>query len=158
MVRMEVTVRPATHSDIPCVVEIEQLSFRYPYPEGLLRAYLALAGDGFMVAVAEGKVVGYVIGVIERGNVGHVISLAVRPSWRRHGIGKLLLSSLLCYFGKHNVPRVYLEVRRSNSAAAALYKRYGFKEAGVITNYYPDCEDAIVMVLELGQHKKGAHG
>lgn len=110
-----------------------------------------------MVAVAEDKVVGYVIGVIERGNMGHVISLAVRPSWRRRGIGKLLLTSLLRYFGEHNVSRVYLEVRRSNSAAVSLYRRCGFKEAGVVTNYYPDGEDAIVMVLELGQHKKSAH-
>jgi len=153
-----VKVRRATHSDIPFIVEIERLSFRYPYPEGLLRAYLALAGGGFMVAVAEGKVVGYVIGIIERGSVGHVISLAVRPGWRRRGIGKLLLTSLLRYFSERNVPRVYLEVRKGNEAAISLYRKCGFKEAGVIANYYPNGEDAVVMVLELDRSEKDAHG
>jgi ribosomal-protein-alanine N-acetyltransferase len=39
-----------------------------------------------------------------------------------------------------------LEVRRSNSVAQALYKKYGFREIGTRKGYYSDNrEDAIVM-------------
>ena len=39
-----------------------------------------------------------------------------------------------------------LEVRVSNEAAIAMYRRNGFKAAGVRTNYYADNrEDALIM-------------
>ena len=45
---------------------------------------------------------------------------------------------------------VTLEVRRSNAAAARLYRRFGFRAVGVRPNYYAeDQEDAIVMLLDL---------
>jgi ribosomal-protein-alanine N-acetyltransferase len=41
-------------------------------------------------------------------------------------------------------------VRRSNAAAARLYRRFGFRAVGVRPNYYAeDQEDAIVMLLDL---------
>jgi ribosomal-protein-alanine N-acetyltransferase len=45
---------------------------------------------------------------------------------------------------------VTLEVRRSNTAAQRLYRRFAFRAVGVRPNYYAeDQEDAIVMLLEL---------
>ncbi|MCZ2110933.1 MAG: hypothetical protein LC118_15425, partial [Dehalococcoidia bacterium] len=42
-----------------------------------------------------------------------------------------------------------LEVRESNEAARALYRRYGFYEVGVRKRYYADNgEDAIIMTTE----------
>jgi ribosomal-protein-alanine N-acetyltransferase len=38
-----------------------------------------------------------------------------------------------------------LEVRVSNTAAQALYARFGFAPAGVRRKYYENVEDAIVM-------------
>jgi ribosomal-protein-alanine N-acetyltransferase len=43
-----------------------------------------------------------------------------------------------------------LEVRRSNTAAIALYERAGFRTVHVRSNYYQrDGEDALVMLLDL---------
>ncbi len=42
-----------------------------------------------------------------------------------------------------------LEVRRSNSAAIALYESFGFVEVGVRAGYYGGSEDALLMNLEL---------
>jgi ribosomal-protein-alanine N-acetyltransferase len=47
------------------------------------------------------------------------------------------------------VKHVLLEVRRSNGAAIALYRRVGFFAMGVRARYYPDDEDAVEMVLML---------
>jgi len=47
------------------------------------------------------------------------------------------------------VKHVLLEVRRSNVAAIALYRAFGFFAMGVRARYYPDDEDAVEMVLLL---------
>jgi ribosomal-protein-alanine N-acetyltransferase len=45
---------------------------------------------------------------------------------------------------------VELEVRRSNLAAQALYRRFEFRQVGIRARYYEDNdEDAIVMSLHL---------
>jgi Acetyltransferases len=45
--------------------------------------------------------------------------------------------------------RAFLEVRSGNTAAQAMYKKYGFIVAGVRLRYYKDNnEDAILMNLE----------
>jgi ribosomal protein S18 acetylase RimI-like enzyme len=42
---------------------------------------------------------------------------------------------------------VYLEVRKSNDAALALYRSLGFASVGIRAKYYSDDEDAIEMAL-----------
>jgi ribosomal protein S18 acetylase RimI-like enzyme len=49
------------------------------------------------------------------------------------------------------VKHVLLEVRRSNAAAIALYRVFGFFAMGVRARYYPDDEDAVEMVLLFDQ-------
>ncbi len=49
----------------------------------------------------------------------------------------------------HHVVHMYLEVRRSNVAALALYRDAGFVAVGVRARYYADDEDAIEMALTL---------
>ena len=51
---------------------------------------------------------------------------------------------------KRGVKRVFLEVRVSNSSAIMLYLTSGFRGLYARSRYYPDGEDAIVMVKELG--------
>ena len=46
-----------------------------------------------------------------------------------------------------HVKHLFLEVRRSNVPAIALYRALGFFAMGVRARYYPDDEDAIEMVL-----------
>jgi ribosomal-protein-alanine N-acetyltransferase len=41
--------------------------------------------------------------------------------------------------------RAWLEVRTGNAAAIALYRRFGFVEAGCRKKYYADGADALVM-------------
>jgi ribosomal protein S18 acetylase RimI-like enzyme len=44
---------------------------------------------------------------------------------------------------------VYLEVRRSNVAAIALYLEAGFAAVGIRERYYANDEDAVEMALTL---------
>jgi ribosomal-protein-alanine N-acetyltransferase len=69
---------------------------------------------------------------------------------RRRGQGSALLLDLLQQARERSATLVTLEVRRSNDAARALYRKFGFVEQGIRQRYYSDNgEDAVVMHLAL---------
>ncbi|HXT37923.1 MAG TPA: ribosomal protein S18-alanine N-acetyltransferase [Chloroflexota bacterium] len=76
----------------------------------------------------------------------HVTTIAVRPEYRGKGLGELLLVALTEIALDINARWLTLEVRVSNTTAQALYRKYGFKPAGVRPKYYSDNrEDALIM-------------
>jgi ribosomal-protein-alanine N-acetyltransferase len=79
----------------------------------------------------------------------HIVNIAVRQSYRRRGIGELLLISLLSLASEKGADTITLEVRKSNIVAQKLYERYGFKIKGIRHGYYQDDrEDAVIMTAE----------
>jgi len=77
---------------------------------------------------------------------GHIVTIAVRPEYRRQGIGELLLVAALEAAIEAAQDEVTLEYRISNHAARALYEKYGFAKVGVRARYYSDNqEDAVLM-------------
>lgn len=121
--------------DIPQVVEIENLSFRYPKPESVFRE----DEHKYLVAKDEEKVIGY-IGVEKILDEVHIINMAVHPDYRGKGIGKRLMQHVL-----NDEEVFFLEVRVSNETAKNIYERYGFKVLNTRKQYYADGEDAFVM-------------
>ena len=80
-----------------------------------------------------------------------ILKLAVHPAHRRKGLGKYLLGLVLQNCMKMDIKKVYLEVRKSNISAHALYAGFGFIQIGVRKDYYSDNnEDAIILFLDLG--------
>jgi ribosomal-protein-alanine N-acetyltransferase len=77
----------------------------------------------------------------------HLLNLMTRADRRRRGIARALMNEVLVYGRLKRIKHVLLEVRRSNRAAIALYRRLGFFAMGVRARYYPDNEDALEMVL-----------
>lgn len=76
----------------------------------------------------------------------HVTTIAIHPEYRGHGLGELLLVSLIDIAYTIGARWVTLEVRVSNYTAQNLYRKYGFREAGVRHRYYSDNqEDALIM-------------
>ena len=78
----------------------------------------------------------------------HVNNVAVRPKFRRQGIGAALIKAVLQAAASRKARRALLEVRASNLAAQALYARCGFCVIGRRKNYYREPpEDALIMAL-----------
>jgi ribosomal-protein-alanine N-acetyltransferase len=64
-------------------------------------------------------------------------------------VGERLLVRALDASREREARRVTLEVRKSNSVAISLYKKYGFREAAVRRGYYSDNgEDALIMWVD----------
>lgn len=108
------------------------------------------AGDSGTVdsgAVASGAVVGYAGSIVMVDDL-HITNIAVDPAFRRRGIASDLMSSVIAYARDAEVTGVTLEVRASNEAALALYRRFGFAPEGVRKGYYHDpTEDALLLWL-----------
>ena len=82
-------------------------------------------------------------------NEAHIANIAVREAYRQRGVGELLLISVIKLAIEHNARFITLEVRFTNKAAQALYKKYGFVEVGTRRAYYTDNrEDALLMTAD----------
>ena len=79
----------------------------------------------------------------------HISTIAVRPEWRRRGIGELVLVAMLERAVELGGDLATLEVRVSNVAAQSLYQKYGFAKVGLRPHYYSDRgEDALIMTTK----------
>lgn len=84
----------------------------------------------------------------------HINLLAIHPQYQRRGLGKLLLSKLLCQAKNLGLERATLEVRASNHIALTMYQKFGFQEAGRRPNYYPDnLEEGVILWVNQLQYK-----
>lgn len=85
----------------------------------------------------------------------HITLLLIHPDYQRRGLGQALLYALLKSAWHRQLERATLEVRVSNSCALALYRKFGFKEAGRRRHYYPDTgEDALILWRSGLQHRE----
>lgn len=83
--------------------------------------------DLFLVAEAEGRIVGAVMGGFD-GRRGLVYHLAVEPAFRRRGVGKLLMDELEARLRARGCIRAYLLVTPDNESAMRFYEGSGWKE------------------------------
>lgn len=78
----------------------------------------------------------------------HLVTIAVRESRRRRGIGEQLLISTLELAQQEGESMVTLECRVSNGPALDLYEKYRFQQVGLRPRYYSDNhEDAYILTV-----------
>ncbi len=153
-----VTIRPMRDEDVPAVQTIDRLSFPVPWPPSAYPHELHHSPHSHLwVAEFEGQVVGFaVLWLIV--DEAHIATIAVHPHFRRRGIARQLMETLLATARQHQARLVTLEVRASHTAAQALYQQYGFQVVGRRPKYYTDNhEDALIMTVILDQQKGANH-
>jgi ribosomal-protein-alanine N-acetyltransferase len=143
----DVNIREASANDIDEIYLIERSSFHEQevYPRDLLKFYLNIAPKTFLVVEVGGKIIGYIIAVIRRGYIGHIVSIAVNPSFRGKGFGKRLMIKIEEVLRILGCTVLRLEVKKTNIVARKLYLNIGFVEAYEVPDYYFNGCDAIVM-------------
>ncbi len=137
-------VRPMTPADVAAVAELEGEAFVDPWPLAFFFEELNLAGRDYVVVEEEGHIVAYGGTMVVEGDA-HVMTIAVRPAERRRGLATRVMVALFDAALERGARHLTLEVRASNSAATALYERFGFTAVGRRPRYYQDEEDAIIM-------------
>jgi [ribosomal protein S18]-alanine N-acetyltransferase len=74
-----------------------------------------------------------------------ILTLAVMPEARRHGVARALLEQAAAVAAEEGAVALFLEVALRNVPARALYTAAGFAEVGQRRRYYADGDDAMVM-------------
>ncbi|HEX7001547.1 MAG TPA: GNAT family N-acetyltransferase [Trueperaceae bacterium] len=92
-----------------------------------------------------------------------VLTLAVSPTERRHGVGRALLSEAYDWCRRVGVLKVSLQVRAGNEAAIALYRSEGFalegREVGQVRlERGGPFEDNLIMGKWLGGRARSEEG
>ena len=147
---MSFTFRPATLEDLPGLLQLEERSFDRPWPPGAFEQELSLPHAEVWLAMDEG---GAFAGYVDFWVVGPEVSLlnvAVDPGFRRRGLARELLGCMNRRAEAVEAEAIFLEVRRTNDGARALYAQEGFEQIGIRKAYYSDTgEDALVLARSL---------
>ena len=154
--RRRFTVRPLEIDDSQALAELHEEDFVRPWAESEFESLLLQDTVFGFVAVEEGlakaKPCGFILARRAAGEA-EILTVAVSRSFRRRGIGRMLLDAVLRVLHAERIASLFLEVDENNAAAIALYRRLGFREVGRRPDYYRDAfarrSNAIVMRRDL---------
>lgn len=140
-----VQIRRMSREDVVAVVPIEAECFSVPWSENAFYDALNQKDAYYYVAIAQEEIVGYcgAYGIIDEGDVNQV---AVRSNFRKQGIARQLVTTMIQEMEKDGFVSMTLEVRAGNTPAIALYQSLGFVSEGLRKNFYEKpTEDALIM-------------
>lgn len=133
MINHDIKIHPVSSVDIQQFVKALNLAYAdYHVPIQLTRhTFLDLADresvdlDASCIAVIDGQIVGMgLLGI--RQQHGWIGGMGVIPRFRRHGIGRSIMQTLLTHAWNRGMHTVQLEVITENTPACTLYQSLGF--------------------------------
>lgn len=152
-------LRKFVPDDLQGVMQINRETLPENYSDYFFMDLYERFPETFIIAEEEGKIAGYIMCRVEVGlsnfglggliRKGHVVSIAVLPRFRRRGVASALLNTAMEGMRFYKAKQCYLEVRVTNDAGVALYKKLGFEVSRSVHGYYSDGEDAYVMSKKL---------
>ncbi len=141
-------IRTMNEEDLPSVHEIECSIFSKPWSAADFLDSIKNRRNIYLVVEEQDEIAAY-CGLWGVAGEGQIYNVAVKQALRGRGIGCFMLSALIELGRKQGLGTFTLEVRVSNLAAIALYRKLGFKDAGVRKNFYnAPAEDALIMWLK----------
>lgn len=142
---MNIEIKKIDEQSAKDAAELEKICFSHPWSA---KAIIEEAERGYFIAAycddAFAGYAGMTCVLDERG----ICNIAVVPEFRGNGIGDALVSALIESARSTQASVIMLEVRESNTAAIALYKKKGFELVGKRKNFYDaPKEDALLFNL-----------
>jgi ribosomal-protein-alanine N-acetyltransferase len=122
---------------IPVAAAIHQAAFgEEGWDIAALTELLAMPGAQGRIAIgADGHPLGFLLS-LHISDTAELLTLAVDPMIRRHGIGTMLVRNFLANAKHTGATNAFLEVAEDNIPAISLYKREGFVSEGRRRDYY----------------------
>ncbi|MCQ2815173.1 MAG: ribosomal protein S18-alanine N-acetyltransferase [Bacilli bacterium] len=150
---LNIEVRPMTITDMPSVMEIENLCFKHPWGEQdiLYELNENPVSHVWVIELSQNgqKAICGFCDYWETFDSATICQIAVHPKIQRHQLGNAMMDEIIndCYIKK--IKNITLEVRASNEKAINFYKRHGFCTEIVKKSYYSDGEDALYMIKKM---------
>ena len=125
----EPTIRVCRLEDVKEVLELWRQADATPSvtdtPDDLRRA-VAESLAHVLVAVAEGRLVGSIIGTFD-GWRGNIYRLAVHPDYRRQGVARALLATVEKKLAEQGAKRVTALVEKEHERAMSFWEAVGYR-------------------------------
>lgn len=142
---VKVHIRWLIRRDMAEVLEIEGLSFEFPWSEDDFLRCLRQRNCIGMVAEHDDQIAGFMVYELHKTRL-HVLNFAVHPLLRRRGVGRQMVDKLAGKLSHQRRSRLLLEVRERNLDAQLFFRDVGFRAISVLHDHYDDtCEDAYLM-------------
>lgn len=139
-----------TAAYVAAVAELEKICFVDPWSEASVASELRNDLALWLVALDGERLMGYIGSQAVLGEAD-MMNVAVDPAYRRQGVAEALVTALADRLVQKGNGSLTLEVRITNNAAIALYKKLGFEQVGLRKNYYRHPrEDALILRKQLG--------
>jgi ribosomal protein S18 acetylase RimI-like enzyme len=147
---VNITLRPYHPDDFQTLLRIDRACYEpgIAYDRRELREYLQLPGSRCWVALLDEEIVGFLIAVREDGR-GHIITIDVVESTRRHGVGSALLAEAERKMALAGIREVELETATNNQSAIAFWQNHGYRIVALYPGYYLGRIDAYIMTKRL---------
>ncbi|HJX15829.1 MAG TPA: GNAT family N-acetyltransferase [Candidatus Deferrimicrobiaceae bacterium] len=137
---MSVTVRRMRTQDTEAVLRIDEMITGRPHEaqwEDRIIDHVTGNPLGCLVAEADGKIVGFILGDI-RGwefaipKSGWIEIVGVDPAYQGKGVARALIEKLHVYFRNHNVERVMTMVNWNDGGLVSFFRALGFERSEFI--------------------------
>ena len=139
-------LRFATPDEAPLLAALHASAFP-PGEAWEASAFATLLGmAGVFGLVAEGVAAegGLLLARIT-ADEAEILTLAVEPAQRRHGLGDALVETAVLHAAALGAAAMFLEVAEDNAPALALYQGLGFGQVGRRPDYYGPGRDAALL-------------
>src|SRR4029079_15772944 len=107
-----VHIRWMIRRDMPEVLAIQHASFEFPWCEEEFLRVLRQRNCIGMVAELGERIVGFMIYELHRNRI-QVLDFATHPEFRRHGVGRQMISKLVGKLSSHRRTRIALTARET---------------------------------------------
>lgn len=146
----KITVHKMKFEESAAVAEMEHQIFPDKWSERAVLDTLENEQTICLTAEKAGRLIGYLFAYVA-ADEADIARVAVLKESRKQGVGSELMKELKKVGQEQELKKLLLDVRRSNTAARAFYKKLGFTEDGVRPGFYekPE-EDAVLMSCEIG--------
>ncbi|MEM0136098.1 MAG: GNAT family N-acetyltransferase [Thermoplasmatales archaeon] len=142
---MFVQFHPFKTAQLDEVVELSRKNLTERYSDFVFLDIQRAWPSGFIVAMADNTIAGFICGGLSGDREARILMLAVDLPYRRKGIGSALISLFEQEAIKVRVRKIRLEVRTDNNEAIAFYRMHGYSISGLLPSYYNDGTDAFTM-------------
>jgi RimJ/RimL family protein N-acetyltransferase len=105
--------------------------------------------EGSLVAVADAEIIGSLHVETSRFGFGE-IGMAVAREWRGRGVGSALLVAAIDWARDRGLHKLSLSVFVHNTAAIALYRKFGFVEEGLRVKHFRRASGELWDAFEMG--------
>jgi ribosomal-protein-alanine N-acetyltransferase len=148
----ELVFREMTVADLSTVAELEQSVHVTPWSLAQMSGLADFLGGQYRGFVAQmDELAGYVVLQVLVDEV-EILTIGVAQHMQGQGIGTVLIDGALSELQSQlpSLQACFLEVRESNAAAQALYRKLKFTQVGKRQNYYQNPrEHALIYRLDL---------